>query len=69
MAPWYIIPADRKWFTRVAVADLIVERLKALGLAYPVVSEEQRSQLIEERKVLADEHDTNVSPSIEALPS
>jgi PPK2 family polyphosphate:nucleotide phosphotransferase len=69
MAPWYIIPADRKWFTRVAVADLIVERLKALGLAYPVVSEEQRSQLIEEHKVLADEHDTNVSPSIEALPS
>jgi PPK2 family polyphosphate:nucleotide phosphotransferase len=44
-APWYVIPADRKWFTRAAVADVIVARLKALGLAYPSVSDEQRAQL------------------------
>ena len=53
-APWYIIPADRKWFTRAAVADIIVTRLKALGLAYPSVTDEQRSQLEAERKQLAE---------------
>jgi len=54
-APWYVIPADRKWFTRAAVADVIVARLKALGLAYPSVTGEQRAQLEAERAKLADE--------------
>ncbi|MFY9779759.1 MAG: polyphosphate kinase 2 family protein [Candidatus Baltobacteraceae bacterium] len=53
-APWYIIPADRKWFTRAAIANVIVARLKALGLAYPSVTDEQRSQLEGERAKLAD---------------
>lgn len=68
-SPWYIIPADHKWFTRVAVADVIVERLKALGLAYPIVSDEQRLQLVAEREVLADKHNTNLSPLLAVLPS
>jgi PPK2 family polyphosphate:nucleotide phosphotransferase len=54
-APWYIVPGDHKWFTRAAVADIIVSRLKALGLAYPSVSDEQRSQLAVARKRLEDE--------------
>ncbi len=53
-APWYIIPADRKWFTRAAVADVIVARLKALGLTYPSVTDEERSQLAVERNKLAE---------------
>ncbi len=53
-APWYVIPADRKWFTRAAVADVIVARLKALGLVYPSVTDEQRAQLEAERAKLAD---------------
>jgi PPK2 family polyphosphate:nucleotide phosphotransferase len=53
-APWYVIPADRKWFTRAAVADVVVARLRALGLAYPTVTDEQRSQLEAERKQLTD---------------
>ncbi len=53
-APWYIVPADHKWFTRAAVGDIIVTRLKKLGLAYPSVSDEQRALLAVERKRLED---------------
>lgn len=44
-APWYVIPADHKWFSRAAAADLIVDTLKSLNLHYPVVGEEQRQAL------------------------
>jgi PPK2 family polyphosphate:nucleotide phosphotransferase len=53
-APWYVIPADHKWFTRAAVADIMVARFKALKLAYPALTEDQRSQLAVERRQLAD---------------
>jgi PPK2 family polyphosphate:nucleotide phosphotransferase len=53
-APWYVIPADHKWFARAAVADVIVKRLDALGLAYPVLSEAHRARLVSERKRLVD---------------
>jgi PPK2 family polyphosphate:nucleotide phosphotransferase len=51
-APWYVIPADHKWFARAAVADVLAGRLEALGLAYPVVSKAQRSELLVEREKL-----------------
>jgi PPK2 family polyphosphate:nucleotide phosphotransferase len=54
-SPWYVIPADHKWFTRVAVADVIVARLKALRLTYPHVSDEQHASLLAQRGQLADE--------------
>ena len=44
-APWYVIPADHKWFSRVAVASIIVAELDSLGLHYPHVSEQQRENL------------------------
>jgi PPK2 family polyphosphate:nucleotide phosphotransferase len=44
-APWYVIPADHKWFSRVAVASIIVTKLEALGLTFPQVSDEQRTHL------------------------
>jgi polyphosphate kinase 2 (PPK2 family) len=44
-APWYVVPADHKWFTRVAVAGIIVTKLEELGLTYPEVSDEQRAHL------------------------
>jgi PPK2 family polyphosphate:nucleotide phosphotransferase len=47
-APWYVIPSDRKWFTRAAVAGIIVARLKALDLKYPHVTDERRAQLLAE---------------------
>ena len=51
-APWYIIPADNKWFTRTVVADVIIEKLKGLKLSYPVISKEHRRHLLEAKKVL-----------------
>jgi PPK2 family polyphosphate:nucleotide phosphotransferase len=44
-APWYIVPADNKWFTRMAVAAVLYNTMKNLNLAYPVVSEEQQKAL------------------------
>ena len=56
-APWYIIPADHKWFSRVAIAGIIVAELEALHLTYPQVSDEQRSHLAEIGKELAGSND------------
>jgi len=55
-APWHIIPADHKWFTRAAVADVIVSALKSLDLHYPVPDAEHRKSLKEARKTLEDDH-------------
>jgi len=55
-APWYVIPADRKWFTRVAVADIIVRSLQSLKLRYPEPDEDHLKGLKEARKLLENEH-------------
>ena len=44
-APWYVVPADNKWYTRLVVAAAIVDTLKELKVAYPVVDPEKRKQL------------------------
>ena len=54
-APWHIIPADNKWFTHVAVADLIVAKLKSLKVAYPKVSEQHRQELLSAKEALENE--------------
>jgi len=54
-SPWYIIPADKKWFTRLAVSEIIVKKLESLDLKYPEVTDEQRSELSEAKKILEDE--------------
>jgi PPK2 family polyphosphate:nucleotide phosphotransferase len=51
-APWYVIPADHKWFMRMAVADVIVETLEGLKLRYPELSEDKRAELAEARSLL-----------------
>lgn len=51
-APWYIIPADHKWFMRAAVAEILCKTLKSLDLEYPEVSKAQRAELAVARKVL-----------------
>jgi polyphosphate kinase 2 (PPK2 family) len=56
LAPWYIIPADRKWFTRLVVADIICTKLQELNLRYPQVSEEYKQQLSEAKKNLEAEN-------------
>ena len=54
-APWYIIPADRKWFTRIAVANIINHKLGELDLAYPTIDDEQREQLRKAKAILEAE--------------
>jgi PPK2 family polyphosphate:nucleotide phosphotransferase len=44
-APWYVVPADHKWFTRVVVAAAIVDTLSALDLEYPSLSKEELKEL------------------------
>lgn len=51
-APWYIVPADNKWFMRVAVAEIINYRMKQLDLHYPKVNKARRKELLEARKLL-----------------
>ena len=51
-APWYVVPADNKWYTRMAVAAAIVDALDELKLSYPKISGEQRKQLMVARKEL-----------------
>lgn len=54
-APWFVIPADAKWFTRLTVSEIIVRTLKQLNLRYPEVSEQRRQELQEIRKLLEAE--------------
>jgi PPK2 family polyphosphate:nucleotide phosphotransferase len=49
-APWYVVPADNKWYTRLVVAAAIVDALGELKLAYPQISAEQRKQLAAARE-------------------
>jgi PPK2 family polyphosphate:nucleotide phosphotransferase len=45
-SPWYVVPADNKWYTRLVVAAAIVDTLQDLKLAYPTVNPEKRKQLL-----------------------
>ena len=56
-APWYVVPADNKWFTRAAVADIVIKKLKSLKLSYPVVSEEHMQNLLKAKELLESEKD------------
>ncbi len=44
-APWYIIPADRKWFMRAALGDIIIGTLEKIGLTYPTITEKEKQEL------------------------
>lgn len=54
-APWYIIPADDKWYTRLAIAGVIYRQFKALKIDYPEVSKSLREDLIKGRNMLMSE--------------
>ena len=51
-APWYVVPADNKWFTRVVVASAVIETLASLDLAYPQVDEAKLKELAVAKKKL-----------------
>jgi PPK2 family polyphosphate:nucleotide phosphotransferase len=54
-APWYVIPADRKWFARLSVAAVLVERLEALDLQFPKFDEAMLGELKKAEIALRDE--------------
>ena len=54
-APWYVVPADNKWFTRMIVSAAIVERMESLDLKLPEVDDAKRKELAEARRMLEEE--------------
>ncbi len=55
-APWYVVPADHKWFTRLVVAEVIVDALESLHLSYPEVDRAKQKELAAVRRALASNH-------------
>lgn len=51
-APWYVVPADNKWFTRLVISTVVVDTLESLKLAYPKVDEAKRKELQAAKKTL-----------------
>ena len=54
-SPWYVVPADNKWFTRLIVAAAVIDALASLDLAYPTVGPEQRRELMKAKRALLAE--------------
>jgi PPK2 family polyphosphate:nucleotide phosphotransferase len=54
-APWYVVPADNKWFTRIVVAQAVVDALKGMDLEYPRLSSVERTALAKARQQLENE--------------
>jgi hypothetical protein len=54
-APWYIVPADQKSYCRLLVAFLVYQTLDRINLEYPIVSKSRRAELLQIRKLLAQE--------------
>jgi len=54
-APWYIIPADNKWFSRIAMGEIIVDKLKEMDPRYPELDEEQKHALQKAKTLLEKE--------------
>lgn len=56
-APWYVVPADHKWFARLVVVAAVIDTLASLDLHYPQVSDAARQELQKARQELEDEED------------
>jgi PPK2 family polyphosphate:nucleotide phosphotransferase len=55
IAPWFTVPADDKWFTRLVIANIIVHELSRLDLQYPVLTEAQKNDLTKAKNILLTE--------------
>lgn len=58
-APWYAIPADKKWYARYQVSEIVLNVLESLKLEYPVLSDEEKAKLEECKNILLSENSTN----------
>jgi hypothetical protein len=57
-APWYVIPADKKWVTRASVSEILASQIEALDLKYPVLNKEQTSAFKNAKEELETDRDT-----------
>jgi len=51
-APWYVIPADHKWFTRLAIAEIVIETMESLALHFPLIDRPKQRELVHARRRL-----------------
>ena len=56
-APWYVIPADKKWVAHAAISDIILSQIQNLNLTYPALTEEQSKALEKAKVELQKEYD------------
>lgn len=54
-SPWFVIPADNKWFMRTAVSEIICEKLESMNLSYPQISQLEMKELLDAKKLLEAE--------------
>ena len=54
-SPWYVVPADNKWFARLAVSEAICAVMERLNLSFPKVNKERQAELIEIKQALEKE--------------
>lgn len=57
MAPWFIIPADKKWFARLLISSIIVDHLEKMHIHYPQLDEKKLAELAEAKSILESEMD------------
>jgi PPK2 family polyphosphate:nucleotide phosphotransferase len=61
LAPWFVVPADDKWFMQVIIANIIVNELGRLDLSYPKITDQQKKELEESKKILTGESEIPVN--------
>jgi len=54
-SPWHIIPADKKWFARLAISEIIADKLKSLNIKFPILDEVEQGKLMETKTALLSE--------------
>lgn len=54
-APWYVVPADRKWFARYLVSEIVLKALEHINPRFPELSDEERALLAEGRRILEED--------------
>ena len=66
-APWFVVPADDKWFTRFLIANIIVSELSDLDLSFPTLSEKQKTDLENAKKTLTGELESPASDNEQSM--
>jgi polyphosphate kinase 2 (PPK2 family) len=61
-APWFVVPADHKWYTRMVVAGAVIDALEEMKLAFPKVDENKKEELEKVRAALASDSSLPLSP-------